>query len=98
LTRWLNRAVFDMHVHYDREGLIEGHGAAGLDVPEAGYRCSNNFSVLSDCFDDDTGWRWRRYKQLARQSRLLWLLESRVSPLPAVWLFSPYTCVTAWKA
>jgi 2-polyprenyl-6-hydroxyphenyl methylase/3-demethylubiquinone-9 3-methyltransferase len=98
LTRWFNRAVFDIHFPYDREGLVEGHRAAGLDVLEAGYLCSNNFSVLSSCFADRNSWRWHVYRQLARLSRLLWLFESRVFPLPAVRMFSPYIYVIARKA
>lgn len=90
LTRSFNRAVYDIHVPHNRESFVKGHRNAGLEILEAGYLASTNFGVLSSCFEQQSGMKWRLYKQLTRISKILWAFESRAFRLPASRMFSPY--------
>lgn len=93
LTRLWNKKIYDIHVPHDLPSFVDGHHTAGLDVLWADYLGSSNFGVLSSCFQEHKGTKYFIYKQLTRVSKILWLLESKVKPLPTTKLLSPYILV-----
>ena len=97
LTKLFNKAVFDIHVPHTKESFKAGHVAAGLEIIEYGYLCSNNFGVLSSCFADQSGVKFFLYKQLTRVSKVVWWFESKFFAFPAGRLFSPYIYAVAKK-
>lgn len=97
LTRLMNKEVYDVHVPHDLNSFVRGHKNAGLEVIEAGYLCSNNFSVLASCVSQKSGLIWNFYKMLARLSKALWFIEKTVHPLPSSATFSPYIYVVSQR-
>jgi len=97
LTRILNRRIYDMHVPHDLRSFLQGHEAAGLEVLDYGYLCSNNFGVLGSCVTKKPGAVWATYASLSLISLLTWHLEDRVHELPTSKTFSPYIFVLSKK-
>ena len=93
LTKLWNKDVYDIHIPHDLSSFVRGHETAGLDVVWSGYLGSTNFGVLSSCFQKNKGINFFIYKQFTRISKLLWLFESKVKPLPTTKIFSPYILV-----
>lgn len=90
LTKAYNKPIYEMHNPHGLESFVEGHSCAQLVIENAGYLCSNNFSVASSCFDKRSGLYWQTYLALTRFSKAIWFLEHHVCGLPATRYFSPY--------
>lgn len=95
LTRRLNRAIYDLHNPHDLNSLVDGHKSAKLEVLWSGYFGSTNFGVLSSCFCRNYGIIFFLYKQLTRISKLIWMFEKNLAPLPAKKFLSPYIIVVS---
>lgn len=89
MKKW-NKSVYDAHVMYDLEDLLEANKNAGLEVIWGDYLCSSNFGMLSWCFkDNEKGVSFWVYKQLSRLSKLVWFYESKFGLLKPTRAFSP---------
>lgn len=97
LVKRMNRAVYDLHVPHDEASFVRAHADAGLEVLESGYVCSSNFSVLSSCVSESSGFKWQLYKALTRVNKAIWFLESRTVRLPVSRAFSPYLYAVSRK-
>lgn len=97
LTKLFDRKIFEMHVPHDIASFRRGHDDAGLSIIESGYICSNNFGVLSSCFQRKEGWKWKAYKFLSRLSKAIWMFEEKVVSLPRSKAFSPYIYIVSKK-
>jgi len=95
LTKLWSKDVYDIHNPHDLHSFVSGHHSANLDVVWSGYVGSTNFGVLSSCFQSSSGINYFIYKQLTRISKVLWLFESRIKPLPTTKVFSPYILVVS---
>lgn len=95
LVKILNRKIYDIHVPHDLKSFESGHNKAGLEILWSGYLCSNNFAVLSSCFEKETGFLYWIYKQLTRLSKVVWYFESRFFNLPTSKTLSPYIIVVS---
>jgi 2-polyprenyl-3-methyl-5-hydroxy-6-metoxy-1,4-benzoquinol methylase len=98
LTRRYNREIYERHVPHDMASLLRGHAEAGLKVERAYHLCSNNFGVLSICFQGPEARGFGTYKWLSRLTKAVWYTESRVGELPAHPLVSPYLVVVSTTA
>lgn len=97
ITRWLNRAVYDIHVRHDLKRFSCAHRMAGLAIVDSGYICSNNFGVLSSCISGKRGGKYQSYKILSHVSKASWYIESKFVEFPKTALFSPYLYVVSRK-
>jgi cyclopropane fatty-acyl-phospholipid synthase-like methyltransferase len=99
LVKWLNKAVYDIHVPLDVEALTAAHEIAGLTVVECDYLMSVNFGVVSAAGLDPRKVS-TRVKQLAvlgliAASRGAWFLERTIHPFPVRRAISPYVAAIA---
>lgn len=85
-----NPKVYNAHNPYDWRSFVEGHRQAGLTVISGGYLGSNNFGVLSGCFEKQAGLSWHAYVFLSRLSKAIFFMENRWGDLPESSVFSPY--------
>lgn len=90
LTRFYNRAVYDIHVPHDLASFRSGHRQAGLKIIEDGFIGSTNFGVLSSCFERPEGLQYRSYVWLTRLTKLAEMFEARAFDLPTSQALSPY--------
>jgi 2-polyprenyl-3-methyl-5-hydroxy-6-metoxy-1,4-benzoquinol methylase len=90
LTKLFNKDVYDIHVPHDKYSFKQGHIEAGLNIIDSNYICSNNFGVLSSCFNSNEGWGWNIYKHLSRLSKVIWAFETKIFSFPSSRYFSPY--------
>jgi ubiquinone/menaquinone biosynthesis C-methylase UbiE len=98
LTKLWNKEVYDIHIPHNLDTFTAGHNGAGLNIISAEYLGSSSFGVLSSCFQNrQTGINYFLYKQLTRLSKLIWLFESKVTPLPATKFLSPYIVIVSKK-
>ncbi len=96
LMRHWNKDVFDTHVMYDLDDMLEAHRLIGLDVVWGDYLCSSNFGMLSWCFKGrEYGFNYWIYKQLTRVSKLVWFFESKFSKLKPSRSFAPFIVVVS---
>jgi 2-polyprenyl-3-methyl-5-hydroxy-6-metoxy-1,4-benzoquinol methylase len=97
LTKTLNRQVYDLHNPHDLTSLVEGHEDEEMKVLKYNYLCSNNFGVISSCFNKKHGLGWKTYVLLSRISKLTWKIEYKYGDFPHTKLLSPYLYVVAKK-
>lgn len=97
LQRFLDRAVYDVHVPIDRERLANAHRRAGLSVRKSGYFLGVNLSVVNIAGWGDTPRRRRVMRLLSGVSKVAWMLEKRGFRLPPNRLTSPYVLTIATK-
>ncbi|HEY6290939.1 MAG TPA: class I SAM-dependent methyltransferase [Terriglobia bacterium] len=95
--RLLDRALYDAHVVMDRERLAGAHRQAGLEVESAGYLMPVGLEVLNV-----ESWKSRLARKLVARthtaaSRLAWLVDDHVIPLPPNRWTSPYVVCVARK-
>jgi 2-polyprenyl-3-methyl-5-hydroxy-6-metoxy-1,4-benzoquinol methylase len=95
LQKRLGRAIYDIHVVLDQQGLADAHARAGLAVESCEYFMTLSLEVLN--FSD---WRWRWARRVLERactatSRVVWLMEGRLPGLrPNRWS-SPYVICVA---
>jgi len=95
--RTLDRKLYEAHVVMDRERLAGAHRQAGLQVESAGYLMPVGLEVLNVA-----SWRNRWAAKVVDRahtaaSRLLWLVDDHVIPLPPNRRTSPYVVCVALK-
>lgn len=95
LAKIINRAVYDIHVPYDREDLRYGHDRGRLQLVSCEYFGSSNFGVLSSCVNNSEGLKWQVYLWLSRLSKVGFMIERKFWRLPATKLLSPYILAVA---
>jgi ubiquinone/menaquinone biosynthesis C-methylase UbiE len=93
LTKFWNKKIYDLHVPHDLKSFTKGHHEANLKIIWSGYFGSNNFGVMSSCFKGTKGFNYWCYKQLTRISKIIFMFEKFINPLPATKIFSPYIIV-----
>lgn len=98
MRRW-NRKVYEAHVPYDDQDLMQAHRDAGLKIEVCEYVVSSNFGMLSWCFADQpkAGLQYRIYVWLTRLSKFGWWFEKRFFPLPSTRWFASYIICIARK-
>ena len=97
LTRLFNKKIYEIHVAHDENSLVKGHREAGFEILKSGYLGSTDFRVLSSCFENNKGWKWKLYILLTRISTAMWLFECHLFKLPTSKLLSPFVYVVARK-
>lgn len=97
-TRLFNRGVYEMHNPHDLVSFLEGHRKAGMAVLYGGYLGSNNYGVLSSCFNERRGLSWHAYVLLTRLSKAVGYLECKLGDFPVSKSFSPYIYAISRKA
>jgi cyclopropane fatty-acyl-phospholipid synthase-like methyltransferase len=97
LTRIINKKIYDLHNPHNLMSLKSAHSNSGLKILSAGYLCSNNFGVLSSCFNSPSGFYYHLYVLLSRISKVFWKIETIFHELPKGYFFSPYLYVVAKK-
>ena len=97
-ARLFNRGVYEMHNPHDLVSFLEGHRKAGMAVLSGGYLGSNNYGVLSGCFNERRGLSWNAYVLLTRLSKAIGYLECKLGELPVSKSFSPYIYAISRKA
>ena len=95
LTRVWNTAVYRKHNPHDWDAFSFGHRQAGLEIISGGYLCSNNFAVLSGCFDKKMGLSWHMCRALVGVTLAIWSVENVLGSLPTSRAFSPYIYATS---
>ncbi len=97
----LNRQVYLIHVPLDRESLAEAHQLSGLKVDGCRYFLSTGFGVcnLNGVSRGSMASliKTKAHLWLTRFSKVVWLIEQHLGPLPASRLWSPYIVCTALK-
>jgi 2-polyprenyl-3-methyl-5-hydroxy-6-metoxy-1,4-benzoquinol methylase len=100
IERRINPAVYRIHVPLTPAGIAAAHERAGLEVRESKHLLATNFGVLNlNGLPDTRKTRALEHarKNLARLSKLVWLLETKTRPLPTSRALSPYVVCTATK-
>lgn len=90
LTKKMSRAIYDIHVPYNREEFRAAHIQAKLNVISCDYMGSSNYGVLSSCVDGKGRLKWNIYLWLSRLSKIGFLIERKLGDLPTTKLLSPY--------
>lgn len=101
LIKMLNPANYEIHVPLSCHQLHVAHETAGLRIVQCRYFLSTSFGTASLVGLDEgsLSTRIKRFILLSLKclSRLVWVLESRTRPLPAVEPFAPYVVCVAQK-
>lgn len=108
LTGWLgflqnafNKAVYQIHIPINMQELKIAHVKANLEILDCRYFMSQSLALISlkGTEKDEIKTRMKTWIQLylSRLTKLLWLLEDFVKPLPTSATFSPYILCTAKK-
>jgi hypothetical protein len=98
LQRAMNPAVYEIHRPLSAPELAAAHREAGLSIGASDYLLSTNFGVVNlHGLPDGRRTRWLTIAllQLVRLSKLVWLFEDRLRPLPATRWFGAYAAVRA---
>jgi SAM-dependent methyltransferase len=95
ISKLINRAVYDIHVPYDREDLANCHSGSKLKLVSCDYFGSSNFGVLSSCVKSSDRLKWQMYLWLSRVSKVGFMIERRFWRLPTTKLLSPYILAVA---
>lgn len=95
LQKYVDRAVYDVHVPLTKNDLIFGHHDAGLELEECDYFMSINLSVVnSGIFSSHHLNRSLRH-MLSITSKVCWMLEKYGIKIPKSRFFSPYLIAVA---
>lgn len=101
LQRFLDRAVYEIHVPLDAQALKSAHEQGGLQIFSCWYFMSTGFGVLNTAklTGSDLSSRLKRHLglNLSRVSKGIALLEDLTFQLPATRLLSPYIVCVAGK-
>lgn len=101
LQRFLDRAVYDIHVPLDAQGLKRAHEQCGLQIFSCRYFMSTGFGVLNTAklTGSDLSSRLKRHlgNNLSRVSKGIALLEDLTFQLPPTQFLSPYIVCVAGK-
>ena len=99
VQRLINMKVYDIHIPMNLNNLWDAHESSDLRVISCGYFMFANFGVLNlSGVEKDSFLFW--VKKLAlfflqEITKVIWVLELILSPIPANRLLSPYiVCVT----
>jgi 2-polyprenyl-3-methyl-5-hydroxy-6-metoxy-1,4-benzoquinol methylase len=97
LQRVMDRAVYDIHIPLNREGLASAHRLAGLEVERCDYFLPIALEVLNV-----ESWSkglpcWVTMRSYGVISRLVWLWDDHVTSLSANPWTSPYVVCVARK-
>jgi 2-polyprenyl-3-methyl-5-hydroxy-6-metoxy-1,4-benzoquinol methylase len=97
LQKLVNRAVYDIHVPLDREGLRRAHEGAALDVLHCEYFIFANAGVLN--IGGAPAPRVAKFvtRVLYLASLVVWTIEGDAGRLPVNRLTSPYVICVARK-
>lgn len=97
----LNRSIFNVHVPLDLLAMLEAHQQAKLEAVKFDYFLSTNFGILNleglDSNQKVNCLKHRLRLYLTRISKLIWLAERKLVPLPVSQFFSPYIILVAKK-
>ncbi len=99
ITRWLDRAVYDVHNPHDLLALVKGHQAVGMSITNSAHIASTGFNVLTSCINDQTsGIKRFAYLWMCRLSTAINLFETSLFRLPKSKVFSPLMFCLARKS
>lgn len=99
LQKRLHKQIYDIHMLLTKEGLINAHIKAGLEIIQSDYFLPANFSVINI-----HGWKKRgaTYKVIVHLrswfSKAVWIAEGYVPIVRSNWLTSPYINCIAQKS
>ncbi|MCA9629428.1 MAG: class I SAM-dependent methyltransferase [Myxococcales bacterium] len=97
IQRYVDRAIFDIHVPLDVDALRSAHEASGLTVVDCHYFILANWHVVN-ASRLARGWASYPYRAaVAGSSRLAWALEKHLIKNGANRLTSPYVVCVADK-
>jgi len=99
IQKFVNRAVYDIHVPLDHRALIEAHRAAGLNLLDCNYLMGFNLMVVNTR-NERAGFVGRTLRKMLSYafmavSHLVWAVERFSGPFPRTQRWSPLVIAVA---
>lgn len=94
----IDRELYNLHVPLSAADLAAAHRASGLEIVDAGYLMTVNFSVLGVSHQTSELSRRVRERMTSWASKSVWLLEQFGLPELPNGVTSPYAFTTARKS
>jgi SAM-dependent methyltransferase len=95
IQKFVDRAVYDVHVPLTKKNMLDAHQSAALELSYCDYFMSINLSVVNSGSFSHHKLNPLLRRILSGTSKISWILERYGLRIPKNWLTSPYIMTVA---